>query len=134
MPVPQRGRQGTENVWVGSSLHSKTKAVTIEAGSHGRLRPGEAALSGQGGVSDREDLRPRQQPAHRVPRRAGAGRMSATDDYRERVFVGVSKAGPDSRLRSTKQRKTPMTRWWRAGVKGRLRRLDSFTTRSATPR
>ena len=31
MPVPQRGRQGTENVWVGSSLHSKTKAVTIEA-------------------------------------------------------------------------------------------------------
>ena len=51
--------------------------------------------------------------------------MSATDDYRERVFVGVSKAGPDKPPSLHEAAQDAHDQMVAAGVKGRLRQLES---------
>jgi hypothetical protein len=51
--------------------------------------------------------------------------MSATDDYRERIFVGVSKAGPDKPPSLHEAAQDAHDQMVAAGVKGRLRLLES---------
>jgi hypothetical protein len=51
--------------------------------------------------------------------------MSATDDYRERVFVGVSKAGPNKPPSLHEAAQDAHDQMVAAGVTGRLRLLES---------
>jgi hypothetical protein len=51
--------------------------------------------------------------------------MSATEDYRNRIFVGVSKAGPDKPPSLHEAAQDAHDQMVAAGVKGRLRLLES---------
>jgi len=51
--------------------------------------------------------------------------MSATDDYRERIFVGVSKAAPDKPPSLHDAAQDAHDQMVAAGVTGRLRLLES---------
>ena len=52
--------------------------------------------------------------------------MSATDDYRERIFVGVSKAGPGKPPAFHEAAQDAHDQMVAAGVKGRLRLIESL--------
>ena len=51
--------------------------------------------------------------------------MSATDDFRERIFVGVSKAGPGKPPSLHEAAEDAHDQMVAAGVRGRLRLLES---------